>query len=204
MRRAGMPFPRPPTPLEFLFVQEYDDGPTAQARQAGAAVITHPDIRWGRCDIKSTNLLANVLANQAAAEAGCCEALLYLPDGTMSEASHSSFFTVKGGVLHTTPLKANILPGITRNFLIRLAQKADIPVREQTISPRGPTQGGRDVPDRHHDGGPLGGHGGRQAHRRRQARPAWRKRLLDLHQKAVREFLSSPMNFETSGRFFLT
>ncbi len=126
-------FPQNATPLEFLFVQEYDDGPTAQARAAGTSVITHPDIRWGRCDIKSTNLLANVLANQAGAEAGASEALLYLPDGTMSEASHSSYFTVAGGVLYTTPLKSNILPGITRNFVIRMAQKADIPVREQAM-----------------------------------------------------------------------
>lgn len=127
-------FPKAATPLEFLFVQDYDDGPTAQARAVGTSVITLPDIRWGRCDIKSTNLLANVLANQAATEAGATEALLYLPDGTMSEASHSSFFAVKSGVVHTTPLQANILPGITRNFLIRLAQKADIPIREHAFS----------------------------------------------------------------------
>jgi len=126
-------FPKDATPLEFLFVQEYDDGPTAKARTVGTSVITHPDIRWGHCDIKSTNLLANVLANQAAAEAGASEALLYLPDGTMSEASHSSYFTADGGALCTTPLKANILPGITRNFVIRMAQKADIPVREQVM-----------------------------------------------------------------------
>jgi len=126
-------FPSDTAPLEFLFVKDYDDRPTAQARLEGTKVITYPDIRWGRCDIKSTNLLANVLANQTAAEAGASEALLYLPDGTMSEASHSSYFIVAGGTVCTTPLKSNILPGITRNFLLRLAQKADIPVREHTM-----------------------------------------------------------------------
>jgi D-alanine transaminase len=183
-------FPAATAPLEYLFVQDYDDGPTAQARQVGAAVITHPDIRWGRCDIKSTNLLANVLANQAAAEAGCCEALLYLPDGTMSEASHCSFFTVQGGVLQTTPLKANILPGITRNFTIRLAQKADIPVREHAIHREdlykvdeifltGTTTEVLSVVKV--DGKPIGtGKPGPVA-----------KRLLELHQKAVRDLLAS-------------
>lgn len=126
-------FPAKATPLEFLYVQEYDDGPTVQARRTGVTVITRPDIRWGRCDIKSTNLLANVLVNQEAAEAGAAEAILYLPDGTLSEASHSSFFTVKSGSLQTTPLKANILPGITRKFLIDLARRADIPVLETIV-----------------------------------------------------------------------
>jgi D-alanine transaminase len=126
-------FPKYATPLELLYVQDYDDGPTAQARQTGVAVITRPDIRWGHCDIKSTNLLPNVLVNQEAAEAGAAEAILYLPDGTLSEASHSSFFTVKGGALQTTPLRANILPGITRKFLIDMAQKAAVPVRETTL-----------------------------------------------------------------------
>ena len=61
------------------------------------------------------------------------ETLLYLADESVSEASHSSYFTVEGATLCTTPLKANILPGITRNFLIRLAQQAGIHVSEQTI-----------------------------------------------------------------------
>lgn len=184
-------FPKAATPLEFLYVQDYDDGPTAQARARGTSVITHPDIRWGRCDIKSTNLLANVLANQAAAEADASEALLYLPDGTMSEASHSSFFTVKGGVLHTTPLQANILPGITRNFLIRLAQKADIPVREHALSRAelyqmdevfltGTTS--EVVPVVKVDGQEIGsGKPGPLA-----------QRLLVLHQRAVQDFLAKP------------
>jgi D-alanine transaminase len=183
-------FPKSPVPLEFLFVQEYDDGPTAQVRAQGTKVITYPDIRWGRCDIKSTNLLANVLANQAAAEADASEALLYLPDGTMSEASHSSYFTAQGGVLHTTPLKSNILPGITRNFLIRLAQKADIPIREQPmrrddlfkmdeIFLTGTTS--EVVPVVKVDGKPIGtGRPGPMA-----------AQILELHQKAVREFVAA-------------
>lgn len=182
-------FPEKAVPLEFLFVQDYDDGPTALARQEGRSLITYPDIRWGRCDIKSTNLLANVLANQAAMEAGCCEALLYLPDGTLTEASHSTFFSARAGVLYTTPLKANILPGITRNFVIRLAQKADIPVREQAIRRdelltvdelflTGTTTEVCSIIKV--DGKTIG-----------DGRPGpVAKRLLELHQQAVKEFLA--------------
>jgi D-alanine transaminase len=61
-------FPARAAPLELLYVREFADA-YAEARQKGAAVITQPDIRWGRCDIKSTNLLANVLAAQTAKEA---------------------------------------------------------------------------------------------------------------------------------------
>jgi D-alanine transaminase len=127
-------FPKQAAALELLWVQDYDDGPTAHQRETGVKVITHPDLRWARCDIKSTNLLANVLANQAAAEAEAAEALLYLADGTMTEASHSSFFTVKKGVVQTTPLRANILPGITRRFVVDLLRQADIPWAETTLS----------------------------------------------------------------------
>jgi len=181
-------FPALATPLEFLFVQDYDDGPTAQARDQGTALITMPDIRWGHCDIKSTNLLPNVLANQAAAEAGASEVLLYLPDSTVTEASHSSYFAVQGGVLLTTPVTANILPGITRNFIVRLARAENIPIREQTIRRSdlflmdeifltGTTS--EILPVVRVDGRPIGtGHPGPMA-----------KKILELHQKAVEKFL---------------
>ena len=71
-----------------------------------------------------------MLANQAAAEAGAAEAILYLPDGTLTEASHSSFFWVSHGSLCTTPHDANILPGITRIEVLRLTERAGVAVRE--------------------------------------------------------------------------
>jgi D-alanine transaminase len=126
------PFPADATPLEFLFIQEFAD-PYRQARETGAAVITHPDVRWRRCDIKSTNLLGNVLAMQAAKEAGCLEALLYWPEGHLTEGTHTSFFAVRDGVLLTAPNGNSILPGITRALILRLAGKADVPVREQSV-----------------------------------------------------------------------
>ena len=125
-------FPKDIAPLELLWVQEYLDTYRPLC-ESGCSVITFPDLRWHRADIKSTNLLGNVLANQASAEAGCAEALLYLPDGAMTEASHSTFFAVQAGKLHTTPLKANVLPSITRGYTLKLAKSAGIDVVERTL-----------------------------------------------------------------------
>jgi D-alanine transaminase len=126
------PFPAQAVPLEFLFVEEFLDKYEA-ARQSGAGVITQPDIRWDHCDIKSTNLLANVLAMQAAREAGAVEALLYLPDGTLTEGTHTSVFGVLDAAVLTRPNSNAILPGITRGLILRLAAQAGIPVREQVL-----------------------------------------------------------------------
>jgi D-alanine transaminase len=125
-------FPKGITPTELLWVQEYP-GSYDELCRTGCSVITYPDLRWHRCDIKSTNLLGNVLANQAAAEQGCAEALLHLPDGTMTEASHSTFFAVKNGALHTTPLKANVLPSITRIQTLKLARALNLELVERHL-----------------------------------------------------------------------
>jgi D-alanine transaminase len=126
------PFPENATPLEFLYIQDFGD-PHAAARRDGAAVVTQPDIRWDRCDIKSTNLLGNILAMQAAKEAGCLEALLYLPDGTLTEGTHTSFFGVLNGTVLTAPCSPAILPGITRSLVLRLAERAGVPVDEHVL-----------------------------------------------------------------------
>jgi D-alanine transaminase len=126
------PFPTGVTPTELLYVQEFHD-PYTEARRTGAAVITQPDVRWDRCDIKSTNLLGNVLAMQAAVEAGAVEALLALPDGTLTEGTHTSFFGVLDGTVLTAPNSNAILPGITRSLVLQLAQRTRVPVREHTL-----------------------------------------------------------------------
>jgi D-alanine transaminase len=126
------PFPRSATPLELLYVQEFVD-PYVEARRTGAAALTRPDTRWDRCDIKSTNLLANVLAAQEAREAGCLEALFYLPNGTLTEGTHTSFFGVLDDKVLTAPTSHDILPGITRSLVLRLTVRAGIPVREQVL-----------------------------------------------------------------------
>lgn len=101
-------------------------------RESGAAAITLPDLRWARCDIKSVNLLPNVMAKQQAVEAGAFEAVL-LRDGIVTEGASSNVFGVLAGELRTHPLAPAILPGITRIVVLELASELGIAVREQPI-----------------------------------------------------------------------
>ncbi|MEZ6065407.1 MAG: D-amino acid aminotransferase [Planctomycetaceae bacterium] len=121
------------TPNELIFVKELTREPYGDLHARGARVITYPDVRWKRCDIKSANLLGNVLASQAAVDAGCDEAILVADDGSITEGSHTSLFGVDDGAIITAPLEANVLPGITRSLVVRLAQEAGIEVREWMI-----------------------------------------------------------------------
>ena len=121
-------FPEPPVPpTELIVVREYDDAPAAHKRQSGVTVVTRPDLRWKRCDIKSTNLLANVLALQSAHRLGCEEAVLVGADGRVTEATHSSVIWVRGGRLEGTPEGTGILPGTTRGLILKLAEHVGIP-----------------------------------------------------------------------------
>jgi D-alanine transaminase len=124
-------FPDPPVPpTELIVVRPYDDGPTQQLRESGVAVLSHPDLRWKRCDVKSTNLLANVIANEAAHRAGCYEAVLVDPDGLMTEATHSSLLWVRDGHVEGTPEGPVILPGTTRRLVARLADDVGVDLVE--------------------------------------------------------------------------
>ncbi len=121
-------------PTELIVVRPYDDSVTAERRQTGVAIVSQPDWRWRRCDVKSTNLLANVMACQAAHDAGGFEAVLHEPDGTVTEATHSSLLWVRDGRLEGTPEGPGILPGTTRLAMLRLARSAEIPFAEATIT----------------------------------------------------------------------
>jgi D-alanine transaminase len=101
-------------------------------RETGASAITHPDVRWLRCDIKSVNLLPNVLAKQRAHEVGAFEAVL-IRDGTVTEGASANLFGVVDGELRTHPLSNHILPGITRKVLFELAEELEIPIVERPI-----------------------------------------------------------------------
>jgi len=117
-------FPNPPVPpTELIVIRPYDDGPTARLRETGVPVLSRPDLRWKRCDVKSTNLLANVLANEAAHRAGCYEAVLVGEDGYVTEATHSSLIWVRGGRIEGTPEGPGILPGTTRILTRRLVEE---------------------------------------------------------------------------------
>src|SRR5262249_8147661 len=86
----------------------------------GVAVISQPDLRWKRCDVKSTNLLANVMALETARRADCFEAILVGSDELVSEATHTSVIWVRRGRLEGTPEGPGILPGTTRQLVLRL------------------------------------------------------------------------------------
>ena len=103
------------------------------ARAAGVSAVTLPDQRWGRCDIKSTALLANVLAKSVAVDQGATEAIL-LAGGWLREGSSSSVLVVRGGTLSAPPYGPEILPGTTRDLAIRLCGRAGIPVRVAPVS----------------------------------------------------------------------
>ena len=110
--------------------------PRAELLSYGAKAITLPDLRWSRCDIKSVNLLPNVLAAQRAAEAGAFEAIL-LRDGVVTEATRSNVLIVAGGVIRTHPTGPFILPGVTREVVLELAAEAGVPVLEEPVSADG-------------------------------------------------------------------
>ena len=103
--------------------------PPEALRARGARAITTPDIRWLRCDIKTVQLLPNVLAKQAAADAGATEAIL-VRDGVVTEGSHTNVFAVERGLVRTHPANNLILHGVTRQLVIDLARSMDIEVRE--------------------------------------------------------------------------
>jgi D-alanine transaminase len=106
--------------------------PPRELQENGATAITQPDQRWKRCDLKTINLLPNVLAKQHAREAGATEALL-VREGVITEGSHTNVFAVVDGVVRTHPCTAEILPGITREVVLGLARGAGLPVEERAI-----------------------------------------------------------------------
>jgi D-alanine transaminase len=102
----------------------------AEVFEDGVKVISRPDLRWRRCDIKTVALLTYILAKQEAREAEAFEALLVDPEGRVTEGSSTSAFRVSGGVLWTAPEGPHILSSITRGILLDLARRLEIPVRE--------------------------------------------------------------------------
>lgn len=124
-------FPPSGTPPTVL-VTAMPFTPRTDLIASGVAVITLPDVRWSRCDIKSVNLLPNVLAAQRAAEVGAFEAIL-VRDGVVTEATRSNVLAVVGGVVRTHPTGPLILPGVTREVVLELASGAGIPVREEEL-----------------------------------------------------------------------
>lgn len=101
--------------------------------EKGVSVITVPDLRWGRCDIKSINLLPNVMARQEARSSGAFE-VLFVRDGLVVEGSGCNIFAVIRGRIVTPPKGPAILCGITREVMIRLAREARDPLIEKGLT----------------------------------------------------------------------
>lgn len=125
-------FPNPPVaPTVYAFVREFKGDSKAIAE--GVRVYLTEDIRWGRCDIKSIALLANVLGYQKAHEEGCTECV-FVKDGVYTEGAHTNLFFVMNGALYTFPSSGNILNGISRQYVIKMAVEAGIEVVEEAVA----------------------------------------------------------------------
>jgi D-alanine transaminase len=102
----------------------------ASVQAAGVDAMTVEDIRWGRCDIKSTNLLANVLARQQAKQAGVFEAIL-VRNAEVTEGAVSNVIVVEDRTLITAPEGFRILSGVTREVVLALARQEGLDVQER-------------------------------------------------------------------------
>ncbi|ANJ66990.1 D-amino acid aminotransferase [Halothiobacillus diazotrophicus] len=112
-------YPNPPVAATVLASASPMAALSETIRREGARAITVPDLRWARCDIKSVNLLPNIMARQQAVAAGASEAIL-VRDGMALEGAASNLFAVIDGALHTAPLGPHILGGITRQKLLEM------------------------------------------------------------------------------------
>ncbi len=121
-------FPPAGTPCTvFLSAQRF--AVPHEKRASGVAVVTYPDIRWSRCDIKTVNLLAAVMAKQSAVDHGVFEAL-FVRESAITEGSHTNVFGVIDGELRTYPASNLILGGVTRDVVLELAHELAMPVSE--------------------------------------------------------------------------
>ncbi len=125
------PIPQPPPTVIAYFkaAPRY----ATELRENGVAMISHPDERWSRCNIKSIALLPVVLAKHAARAAGVFEALL-VRDGIVTEGGASNAFCVRDGVVFTHPEGPKILSGVTRGIVLDAARRAGIEVREVPVT----------------------------------------------------------------------
>ena len=124
-------FPDETKPTVFIMVNELKPV-NKQVLKQGVAAITLDDIRWKACNIKSISLLGNILLRQEAHDRNAAEAIL-VNDGLVTEGAASNLFAVIDGVLVTPPTGPCLLPGITRDLILELAQKHKINAEERII-----------------------------------------------------------------------
>ncbi len=132
-RDHGFP-ENPPRPALVITVRAIDRTKIEASARTGISVITVPDNRWGRVDIKTIGLLPNVLARQAAKEAGAKDAWFVDEDGFITEGASSNAWIVKDGVLRTRPASSRILTGITMTVVKELAADLQVKVDERAFT----------------------------------------------------------------------
>jgi len=130
-------FPTTSVPPAVVVTAKSVDYAAAEAKAAkGVAVITTPENRWGRCDIKTVGLLPNALAKQAAKERGAAEAWFVDEMGLVTEGASSNAWIIdRDGVLRTRDTNANILRGVTRLTLLDVIREAGLTVSEKPFTP---------------------------------------------------------------------
>ena len=120
-------------PTVFAFTQSTDK-PRADAEPQGISMVSQQDLRWRRRDIKSTNLLGQVIAKQAAHDAGAYEALLVDDDGYVNEGGATSFFIVRDGTLFVRPVTNDILHGVTRQAMLKVAEQESLKIETRRFT----------------------------------------------------------------------
>jgi len=133
--RRDFPFPPGIRPSLIVTARSNDLARIEQSAAEGVAVVTMPDIRWGRVDIKSVALLPNVLAKQAAREQGAREAWLVDEQGRITEgASSNAWIVARDGKLITRQLGSDILPGITRSVVLDVIKAQELAFEERAFT----------------------------------------------------------------------
>jgi D-alanine transaminase len=127
----GHAFPESADPTLVMIARPFA-GPKPENLEKGVATITAPDLRFGYCEIKTISLLPNIIAYQHARSEGCFEAIL-VRDGVVTEGCHSSAHCVRGGTVYTHPID-NILPAITRKFLLDALRSEGVTVEEVAVA----------------------------------------------------------------------
>jgi D-alanine transaminase len=125
-------FPKDATPTVFIMSNPLVN-PPQELVERGAAAMSAIDDRWLHCDIKSISLVGNCLLRQVSAEVGAVETILFR-DGKLTEASASNVFVVRRGVILSPPKSNLILPGITYDVVVELAQGAGLPIEFRDIA----------------------------------------------------------------------
>jgi D-alanine transaminase len=125
-------FPKEVRPTSVILAEPMLTPPQSQ-REQGIAAVSAADIRWLRCDLKATSLLANCLLRQMAVSAGCVETILFR-DGFLTEGSASSIFVIRNGTL-LAPIKNHLmLPGITYDVILELAARHGLPYQVRDVT----------------------------------------------------------------------